>query len=124
MNVRRCGWLLVLTSVGAVACSGSTEKTGPVASTPLGGTVYGQNFVFASANTGRGELPADVFIFDRAENSCASWLNDGRKISVYGIPWKAGTTVPLSESSRSGTYVTFVDEKNGSESHSVPARGQ
>jgi hypothetical protein len=125
--------ILPLAVVGFVAvlagpaCGSDSSGGGPVASSPLRGTVGGTDFVAMSARANKSatspDLKKTLDIFD-APVACGGAPPAGppREI-VLSVPWTPGYAADFSFGG-SGQLGSFLIEKNGMETISITATGR
>lgn len=124
--------ILGLSVVGlcAVGCSSSSssddEPTGPVAATPLTGSVDGKDFTAKSAlaKNGFDDGKKSIDIYDH-DVSCDSFDDKSERKILIDVPWQTGTTKDFSFSlSGGGQTATFVIDKNGTPDNIIATTGR
>src|SRR5687767_12551069 len=105
-------------AVFAAGCSSddAAEKTGPVAASPLKGTVEGTEFVAKSALARKGfdEGEKSIDIYEDAV-TCADFNPDEKRKILISVPWKSGTnrdfSFALGGDSQTATFVIRRETK-------------
>ncbi len=94
------------------------EKTGPVAATPLTGSIEGQTFAAKSALARKGfdEGEKSIDIYD-SEVTCKDFSPKAERKILISVPWTAGTNRDFKFSLGGGDSqtATFVIQKNESD---------
>jgi hypothetical protein len=125
-----------LLAITAAACTSETDsssggKTGPVASSPLAGTIEGKSFTgkFAVARkSGFDDDPAAaaermISIYDR-EVPCSSFSAETDAYLLLSVPWKAGTARDFSFGGKDSQTATFVVKKDGETVNVISTQGR
>lgn len=108
--------------------SSSSGKTGPVASTPLEGTIDGKpfegKFARAQQGFGGGDGEVSIDIFDK-EVACDSFEQTTEPYVLLSVPWKAGTARDFKFASKpEGQTATFVIQKDGKTDNVISVDGR
>jgi hypothetical protein len=130
----KLGLLVAAIAVAALSgCSSSDSsssgKTGPVASTPLEGTIDGKPFEgkFARAQKGFGSSDdgeVSIDIFDK-DVPCDSFEQTTEPYVLLSVPWKAGTARDFKFASKpEGQTATFVIQKDGKTDNVISVQGR
>jgi hypothetical protein len=128
----KLGLLFFTISVAALtACSSSdsssSAKTGPVASTPLEGTIEGKPFTgkYARAQKGFGDDgDVSIDIFDK-EVACGSFEDTEEPYLLLSVPWKAGTARDFKFAAKpEGQTATFVIHRAGKTDNVISVDGR
>lgn len=110
---------LVILSFFAAACSSSddaSDKTGPVAASPLKGTIEGKDFVGKTALAKKGFDPGEksIDIYD-TDVKCDEFGASPPRSILISVPWSAGTSkdfkFALGEDGQTATFVIQRDDK-------------
>jgi hypothetical protein len=111
---------------GCSSSSGGGGATGPVATTPLAGTVDGQSFTAktALAHDGFDSGKKSIDIYDTDVNGEAFGQSSKREI-LLDVDWTAGSAKDFSlGSGTAGQTATFVVDKNGTPDNIISTTGR
>ena len=96
---------------GCTASEDPAEKTGPVAASPLQGTIEGTAFVAKSALAKKGfeEGEKSIDIYEGAV-TCKDFAPKEKRKIIFSVPWKAGTARDFKFAlGADGQTATFLD---------------
>jgi hypothetical protein len=119
-----------LVALGAIACTSTTDsgsgKTGPVAATPLTGTIEGKPFAgkYGVAKPGFDENDPErmISIYD-TEVTCASFSNEAEAYLLFSVPWKEGAR-DFSFGGSDSQTATFVVKRDGETDNIISTQGR
>ena len=122
---------LSFAALSAVGCGSSSSSddgpTGPVAATPLTGSVDGKDFTAKSALAKKGfdEGKKSIDIYDH-DVSCDTFDDKSERKILIDVPWTAGTAkdFSFSLSGGGGQTATFVIDKNGTPDNIIATTGR
>lgn len=121
---------VVLLAVFATGCSSDTEdaadKTGPVAASPLKGSIEGAEFVAKSALARKGfdDGEKSIDIFEGAV-TCADFQPKEKRKILLSVPWKSGTARDFKFAmGEDGQTATFVIQRETKTDNIVSTQGR
>jgi hypothetical protein len=132
--VKPASILVIGLALSAAACSlnstssGDDGPTGPVASSPLTGSIDGKDFTAKSAVARKGfdDGKKSIDIYD-TDVTCDTFDDKAERKILIDVPWTAGTTKDFSFSLSSGSSsqtATFVIDKGGTPDNIIATTGR
>jgi hypothetical protein len=119
------GMAVSLVGCSSESGSGSDEKTGPVATSPLKGSIEGKEFVAAYARAIKGfdEGEVSIDIFD-AEVGCQRSANEPDRKILFFVPWAVGTREFKLGGGDDAQTATFVIQRDGQSDNIIATVGR